>query len=156
MPHRSRLTSLGSTVRLTRCFQSGTDLFEQLLAAVRFRNKTAKTLGEHRSDLGLLGEAATQDHIHLWINRPQLFKHGVAVDYRQKVIENDEPDLFAHAFVDFERLKSIMREYDPVAFFSQHFRGQVGYVRFVFNQEQVFAAAVGIFDSDTCWNTVLA
>src|ERR1700731_546749 len=156
MVHRSRLRWLELAVRLTGCVQSGTDLFQQLLAAVRFWNKAAKTLGEHRSDFGLLGEPAAQDNIYLWIDRAQLLKHGVSINHRQKVIENDETDLLAHLFVDFERLKAIMRDYDPIALFGQHFRRQVGHVGLVLNQEQVLAVAARIFDSDTRWNTVVA
>src|ERR1700736_1325650 len=133
MVHRSRLSQFELAVRLTSCVQSGTDLFQQLLATVWFRNKTTKTLCQHRSDLSLLGKAAAQDNIYFWIERAQLFKHGVSINHGQEVVEDDESDLLAHAFVNFKRLKSIMRDYDPVALLGQHFRRQVGNIRLILN-----------------------
>src|SRR5205807_6556890 len=101
----ARCASPRSAAGLTRRVQRGTDLLEQLLATVGFRNKTAKALRQHRPDLALLGESAAQYDIDLRIERAQLLEHRVAINHRQKVIENHQADFLAHALVNFERSK---------------------------------------------------
>src|SRR2546423_216516 len=81
------------THRLFGGVQSRTHLLQQFLAAVGFWNESAQALSEHRSDFRLLCEPAAENHVYFRIHRAQFLEHRIAVNDRQKVIENHQPNL---------------------------------------------------------------
>ena len=115
--------------------------------------KPRKPLREHEPILLCSAKPLLKTTSTVRINRPQFVENRVAIHHRQKIIENDQSDLLAHVFVDFERFETIVRQHDPVSFFSQHLGSDVGHVRFIFDQKNILPRAVRVFDPRTRGNT---